>query len=51
MLSRVPELRTDIEKKLPLLLREGYVNYDGNILSLTPKGFLVSNQIIGHLVF
>ena len=50
-LRDVPEHRSDIEKKIPELLSSGYVRFDGNVLSLTPEGFLVSNAIIGRLIF
>lgn len=51
MLSRVAEHRTDIEKKLPSLMKAGYINYDGETISLTRKGFLMSNSVIEYLIF
>ena len=50
-LERVPEHRADIEKKLPSLLKAGYIEYDGNVVSLTRKGFLMSNSVIEYLIF
>ena len=50
-LRRVPENRLDIEKKLPQLMREGYINYENDIVSLTAKGFLMSNSVIEYLIF
>ena len=50
-LTDVQEHRCDIEKKLPQLMREGYVLFDGEKVSLTPKGFLMSNSVIEYLIF
>lgn len=50
-LSDVPEHRSDIEKKLAPLVKAGYVRYDGERVSLTPEGFLVSNSVIETLIF
>jgi oxygen-independent coproporphyrinogen-3 oxidase len=50
-LGDVPEHRAAIEKKLPPLVKGGYVRYDGERVTLTPEGFLVSNQVIERLVF
>ena len=50
-LQRVHEHRGEIEKKLPSLLKAGYIEYDGNIVSLTRKGFLMSNSVIEYLIF
>jgi len=46
-----PEHRSDIEKKVPALVSAGYVRFDGNVISLTPEGFLVSNSVISSLIF
>ena len=46
-----PEHRSAVEKKLPPFEKAGYIRFDGNIISLTPEGFLVSNSIIESLVF
>lgn len=43
--------RTVIEKKIPSLIQAGYAKFDGRFLSLTPKGFLMSNSIIEYLIF
>ncbi len=51
LLSRVPEKRRDIEKKLPSLVKAGYVEFDGKTVSLTRKGFLMSNSVIEYLIF
>lgn len=50
-LRKIGEHRSDIEKKIPDLLKVGYINYDGNVLSLTPRGAIVSNSVIGYLIF
>ena len=50
-LERVPDHKADIEKKLPSLLKAGYIEYDGNVISLTRKGFLMSNSVIEYLIF
>ncbi len=50
-LADVPEHRADMEKKLPPLIKAGYVRFDGERVSLTPEGFLVSNSVIETLVF
>ena len=39
-----------IIKKAPLLKEQGFVNFDGENLSLTNKGFLLSNCIIAELI-
>jgi oxygen-independent coproporphyrinogen-3 oxidase len=46
-----PEHRDSIERKVPALAEAGYINFDGSKLSLTPEGFLVSNAVIGQLIF
>lgn len=43
--------RSAIEKKIPPLVKAGYVKYDGERVSLTPKGFLMSNSVIEYLIF
>lgn len=50
-LSDVPEHRADIEKKLPPVIAEGYAEFDGETVSLTAKGFLMSNSVIEYLIF
>lgn len=40
----------NITKKAPLFEKQGFVNFDGKTLSLTRKGFLVSNSIIAELI-
>lgn len=50
-LRNIGERRASLEKKLPPLISSGYVNFDGDIISLTPKGFLMSNSVIEHLIF
>lgn len=50
-LSIAGSRRADIEKKIPMLIKAGYAEYDGRFLSLTPKGFLMSNSVIGYVVF
>lgn len=46
-----PEYRDGILKKIPVLMKSGYINYNSNHISLTPKGFLVSNSVIEYLIF
>ena len=50
-ISDVEDKREELEKKIPALVNAGYAEYDNNILRLTRKGFLMSNQVIGFLVF
>lgn len=50
-LGDVPEHRADIEKKIPPLIAEGYAEFDGETVSLTAKGFLMSNSVIEYLIF
>ncbi len=49
-LSETGKSRCNIEKKIPDLIKAGYAEYDGNFLSLTPKGFLMSNSVIGYII-
>lgn len=39
-----------IKKKAPLLMKNGLLNYNGENISLTRKGFLLSNSIIAELI-
>lgn len=41
----------EIISKTPELLKAGYINFDGKKISLTPKGYLMSNSVIEYLVF
>ncbi|MBR3759562.1 MAG: radical SAM family heme chaperone HemW [Ruminococcus sp.] len=50
-LRNIGEKRTYIEKKLQPLISSGYINFDGDVISLTPKGFLMSNSVIEHIIF
>lgn len=45
------EKRIYIAKKIPPLAEAGYIDFDGDRLALTSKGFLVSNSVISHLIF
>ena len=49
-LRRVESIRSSIEKKIPALVSAGLCVFDGENLSLTPGGFLVSNSVIAHLI-
>lgn len=40
-----------IKEKAPFLKEQGFVNYDGRSISLTQKGYLLSNTIITELIF
>lgn len=50
-LGDVEDHRAGIEKKIPPLLKAGYVRFDGETVALTPQGFLVSNSVIESLIF
>ncbi len=50
-LADVPDHSEEIRGKLPPLIREGYVTFNGETVSLTPKGFLMSNQVISYIIF
>lgn len=50
-LDDVRSHKKDIEKKITPLLKAGYVKYDGETVTLTEKGFLMSNSVISYLVF
>lgn len=39
-----------IKEKAPFLQEKGLINYDGSTLSLTVKGFLVSNTVINEFI-
>jgi len=50
-LKDVEAHRSAIEKKIPPLIQAGYVKYNGEKVSLTEKGFLMSNSVIEFLIF
>lgn len=50
-LSDVESHRKSIEKKIPPLIKAGYIKYNGENISLTKKGFLMSNSVIEYLIF
>lgn len=50
-LADVPEHRVEIERKLPPLIKAGYVVFKDDTVSLTPKGFLMSNSVISHIIY
>lgn len=50
-LNAFPEHKDSILKKIPALIKSGYINYNNDNISLTPNGFLVSNSVIEYLVF
>lgn len=39
-----------IMKKIPFFKEKGLINFENNVLSLTEKGFLLSNNIIAELI-
>lgn len=39
-----------IKEKAPFLKEQGLIEYDGNKIKLTEKGFLLSNAVIGQLI-
>lgn len=50
-LNAFPKHKDSILKKIPALIKSGYINYNNDNISLTPNGFLVSNSVIEYLVF
>lgn len=50
-LTQTSSHRINIEKKIPMLIKAGYAEFDGRFLSLTAKGFLMSNSVIEYLIF
>lgn len=50
-LSGIETDREKIIKKIPPLINAGYINFDGENISLTEKGFLMSNSVIEYLIF
>lgn len=50
-LNDFPEYKEDLIKKLPPLLKAGYVTYEGEKIALTEKGFIMSNSVIEYLIF
>lgn len=50
-LSETGERRVEIEKKIPVLVSAGYADFSAGKLSLTAKGFLMSNSVIEYLIF
>lgn len=49
--GKFPERSAELLKKVPALVSAGYAEYKNNVISLTPKGFLVSNSVIEYLIF
>ncbi|MBQ8960000.1 MAG: radical SAM family heme chaperone HemW [Ruminococcus sp.] len=50
-LTKFPEKRSAIEKKLPPLIEAGYAEIDGGTVRLTARGFFMSNSVITYLIF
>ncbi len=50
-LNDVKSKKDSIIKKIPPLIEAGYVNFDNETVSLTEKGFIVSNSVIEYLIF
>lgn len=50
-LSDAEEHRAELLKKLPPLIDAGYAETDGERIWLTSKGFLMSNSVIGYLLY
>lgn len=50
-LSEVESHRSDLVKKITPLVKAGYIKYNGENISLTEKGFLMSNSVIEYLIF
>ena len=49
-LSKFPNEKKSVLSKAIPLQKLGYLNIKNDIISLTPKGFLVSNTIIEDLI-
>lgn len=49
--SEFPEETEHVMRKAEQLKKYGLVNIRGNTISLTPKGFLVSNSVIEEIIF
>ncbi len=50
-LNDFSERKDYLIKKLPPLLKAGYVTYEGEKIALTEKGFIMSNSVIEYLIF
>lgn len=50
-LSDVESHRSELVKKITPLEKAGYIKYNGENISLTEKGFLMSNSVIEYLIF
>ncbi len=50
-LSDVGSHRNEIIKKISPLEKAGYIKFNGENISLTARGFLVSNSVIEYLIF
>lgn len=50
-LSDVESHRNELVKKITPLEKAGYIKFDGENISLTAKGFLMSNSVIEYLIF
>ena len=50
-LSDVEPYRDRIIKKIPPLIKAGHIRFNGENISLTEKGFLMSNSVIEYLIF
>ena len=50
-LADFPQQADMLRKKVPPLVAEGYITFDGERIALTPRGFLVSNSVISFLIF
>lgn len=50
-LSDVESHRNDLVEKITPLEKAGYIKYNGKNISLTEKGFLMSNSVIEYLIF
>lgn len=50
-LSDVENHRGELVKKITPLEKAGYIKFDGENISLTARGFLVSNSVIEYLIF
>lgn len=50
-LSDIESHKNRLIKKIPPLVKAGYVDFNGENISLTEKGFLMSNSVIEYLIF
>ncbi len=50
-ISEFPEQRDMLLEKSQFLNKHGFININGTVLTLTPKGCLISNEVIYRLIY